>query len=70
MSIQKKSLASGTNSGKKAAGAKRGTSRRIAVRGGTKMSSMKTAATPNIGSQSSGAGAGKITFNPFSITRK
>ncbi len=24
----------------------------------------------NIGSQSSGAGAGKITFNPFSITRK
>jgi type VI protein secretion system component Hcp len=23
-----------------------------------------------IGSQSSGAGAGKITFNPFSITRK
>jgi type VI protein secretion system component Hcp len=25
--------------------------------------------TLNIGSQSSGAGAGKITFNPFSITR-
>jgi len=24
----------------------------------------------NIGSQSTGAGAGKITFNPFSITRK
>ena len=24
----------------------------------------------NIGSQTSGAGAGKITFNPFSITRK
>jgi murein endopeptidase len=24
----------------------------------------------NIGSQSSGAGAGKVTFNPFSITRK
>jgi hypothetical protein len=23
----------------------------------------------NIGSQSSGAGAGKVTFNPFSITR-
>jgi type VI protein secretion system component Hcp len=23
-----------------------------------------------IGSQSSGAGAGKVTFNPFSITRK
>ena len=23
-----------------------------------------------IGSQSSGAGAGKITFNPFSITRR
>lgn len=26
--------------------------------------------TLNIGSQSSGTGAGKITFNPFSITRK
>jgi len=26
--------------------------------------------TLNIGSQSSGAGAGKITFNPFTITRK
>jgi type VI secretion system secreted protein Hcp len=26
--------------------------------------------TLNIGSQASGAGAGKITFNPFSITRK
>jgi type VI secretion system secreted protein Hcp len=26
--------------------------------------------TLNIGSQSKGAGAGKITFNPFSITRK
>jgi hypothetical protein len=24
----------------------------------------------NIGSQSSGAGAGKVTFNPFSIPRK
>ena len=23
----------------------------------------------NIGSQSSGAGAGKVTFNPFSVTR-
>src|SRR4051794_34448080 len=26
--------------------------------------------TLNIGSQSTGAGAGKVTFNPFSITRK
>ena len=26
--------------------------------------------TLNIGSQSGGAGAGKVTFNPFSITRK
>jgi type VI secretion system Hcp family effector len=26
--------------------------------------------TLNIGSQSSGAGAGKVTFNPFQITRK
>ena len=26
--------------------------------------------TLNIGSQSSGAGAGKVTFNPFSITRR
>jgi type VI protein secretion system component Hcp len=25
---------------------------------------------PHIGSQSTGAGAGKVTFNPFSITRK
>jgi Type VI secretion system effector, Hcp len=25
---------------------------------------------PKIGSQSTGAGAGKVTFNPFSITRK
>jgi hypothetical protein len=24
----------------------------------------------NIGSQSGGAGAGKVTFNPFSVTRK
>ncbi len=26
--------------------------------------------TLSIGSQSTGAGAGKVTFNPFSITRK
>jgi hypothetical protein len=26
--------------------------------------------TLNIGSQSSGAGAGKVTFNPFSVTRE
>ena len=26
--------------------------------------------TLNIGSQSTGIGAGKVTFNPFSITRK
>ena len=26
--------------------------------------------TLSIGSQSSGAGAGRVTFNPFSITRK
>ena len=26
--------------------------------------------TLTIGSQSTGAGAGKVTFNPFSITRK
>jgi hypothetical protein len=26
--------------------------------------------TLNIGSQSSGAGAGKVTFNPFSITKQ
>jgi hypothetical protein len=29
-----------------------------------------TSTSGNIGSQSTGAGAGKITFNPFSITRK
>jgi type VI protein secretion system component Hcp len=28
------------------------------------------AATGGKGSQSTGAGAGKVTFNPFSITRK
>jgi Type VI secretion system effector, Hcp len=28
------------------------------------------ATTLRIGSQSSGAGAGKVTFNPFSITKK
>jgi hypothetical protein len=26
--------------------------------------------TLHLGSQSSGAGAGKVTFNPFSITRR
>jgi hypothetical protein len=36
---------------------------------GEKAASMKEVAM-NIGSQSSGAGAGKVTFNPFSITRK
>ncbi|MGA2422119.1 MAG: hypothetical protein ABSG69_18755 [Candidatus Acidiferrum sp.] len=34
---------------------------------GKRVSSMKTL---NIGSQSSGSGAGKITFNPFSIVKK
>ena len=29
-----------------------------------------TETTLNVGSQSTGAGAGKVTFNPFSITRK
>ena len=32
--------------------------------------SFDIAQTLNIGSASSGAGAGKVTFNPFSITRK
>jgi hypothetical protein len=36
---------------------------------GEKAASMKEVAM-NIGSQSSGTGAGKVTFNPFSITRK
>ncbi len=36
---------------------------------GQKSASMKEVAL-NIGSQSSGSGAGKVTFNPFSITRK
>jgi type VI protein secretion system component Hcp len=30
----------------------------------------QTEPTLSIGSQSTGAGAGKVTFNPFSITRK
>jgi hypothetical protein len=34
---------------------------------GKKVSSMKTL---SVGSQSSGSGAGKITFNPFSIVKK
>jgi hypothetical protein len=36
---------------------------------GEKAASMKEVAM-NIGSQSSGSGAGKVTFNPFTITRK
>ena len=38
----------------------------------TKVRTKATAAVeqgPSIGSQSKGAGAGKVTFNPFSITR-
>jgi hypothetical protein len=42
---------------------------KIGVMHGEKAASMKEVAM-NIGSQSSGAGAGKVTFNPFSITRK
>lgn len=37
---------------------------------GTPFESYSFSATANIGSQSSGSGTGKITFNPFSITRK
>jgi hypothetical protein len=47
------------------------------VRGGDATNALPAVQAPaedagaqNIGSQSSGAGAGKITFNPFSITRK
>ncbi len=36
----------------------------------TPFESYSFSATNNIGSQSSGAGAGKVTFNPFSITKK
>jgi hypothetical protein len=38
--------------------------------GGNTVASADIEQTLNIGSQSSGAGAGKVTFNPFSITRK
>ena len=41
------------------------------VKGQIEISSFSWGVTnTSIGSQSSGAGAGKITFNPFSITRK
>ena len=43
------------------------------VTGGTAPTSMPffdIEQTLSIGSQSTGAGAGKVTFNPFSITRK
>lgn len=62
MSIEKNAVQGGT---KKSASAKR--KMKISAPRGQKVSSMKTL---NIGSQSTGAGAGKITFNPFSITRK
>jgi hypothetical protein len=34
------------------------------------LSTQVVAGTARIGSQSTGAGAGKVTFNPFSVTRK
>jgi hypothetical protein len=40
---------------------------KISTPQGKKVSSMKTL---SVGSQSSGRGAGKITFNPFSIVKK
>jgi hypothetical protein len=43
-----------------------------AVAGGQVAAPLVLEITPNlsIGSQSTGSGAGKVTFNPFSITRK
>ncbi len=40
-----------------------------AAGGGASGSPFDIEQTANIGSQSSGAGAGKVTFNPFEITR-
>ncbi len=39
------------------------------VAGGGTTASFDIEQVLNIGSQSSGSGAGKVTFNPFSITR-
>jgi hypothetical protein len=55
--------------GKKAAAGTRKKGLKIGDIHGEKAASMKEVAM-NIGSQSSGAGAGKVAFNPFSITRK
>jgi hypothetical protein len=57
------------NQGKKAAAGTRKKALKVGHIHGEKVASMKEV-TANIGSQSSGAGAGKVTFNPFSITRK
>jgi len=64
MSVQKKSLGSSSKSAVKGADTKRKAGHKIAVSRGKKMSSMKEQVL-NIGSQSSGIGAGKVTFNPF-----
>ena len=41
----------------------------LAVAALTVSSASAAEQTLNVGSQSSGAGAGKVTFNPFSIVR-
>jgi ribosomal protein L32 len=65
MAVQKNN----TSKGKKALAGTRKKALKVSDMRGEKVSSMKEVAL-NIGSQSSGAGAGKVTFNPFSITRK
>jgi len=69
MSVQKKSLGSSSKNVRKTVDTKGKTNHKIAVSRGKKVSSMKEQVL-NIGSQSSGIGAGKITFNPFQIQRK
>lgn len=65
MAMQKNSA----SNAKKSAGGTRKKALKVGDIRGQKATSMKEVAA-NIGSQSSGAGAGKVTFNPFSITRK
>jgi hypothetical protein len=64
MSVQKKALSGNSKSAHKGTDANGKASGKITVLRGKKMSSMKETAL-NIGSQSSGSGAGKIPFHPF-----
>jgi hypothetical protein len=69
MSIEQRTIGSKGSVGKKIAGKNAGKKKLVAPKG-ERVASMKGSPvgaeqTLNIGSQSSGIGAGKITFNPF-----